>query len=64
MSEKKNKGGCPPKNRDCKMKRVMVQEPLVKTVKQMVKEYDNTGVIPEPKLLSCNYCGSLDIRQD
>jgi hypothetical protein len=60
----KNKVGRPKIKREVKMKRVMVQEPLVKTVKRMVKEYDNTGVIPDTKLLSCNYCGSLDIRQD
>jgi hypothetical protein len=44
---KKKKVGCPPKNRDCKMKRVMVQEPLVKTVKQMVKEYDEQSKLKQ-----------------
>ncbi len=44
---KKNKVGCPPKNRDCKMKRVMVQEPLVKTVKGMVKEYDRQSKLKQ-----------------
>jgi len=39
--------GCPPKNRYCKMKRVMVQEPLVKTVKQMVKEYDEQSKLKQ-----------------
>ena len=34
--------GRPKIKREVKMKRVMVQEPLVKTVKQMVKEYDKT----------------------
>ena len=44
---KKNKVGCPPKNRDCKMKRVMVQEPLVKTVKGMVKEFDRKSKLKQ-----------------
>jgi len=34
--------GRPKLKREVKMKRVMVQEPLVKTVKQMVKDYDKT----------------------
>jgi hypothetical protein len=45
----KNKVGAPKKERDYEMVRVSVPEPIRKTVKQMVKEYDNTGVIPEIK---------------
>jgi hypothetical protein len=47
MSDKKNKGGRPKIKRDCEMTRTLVQVPLLKTVKQMVKEYDNTKVIPD-----------------
>ena len=47
MSDKKNKVGRPKIKRKVKMKRVMVQEPLVKTVKGMVKEYDRQHKINE-----------------
>jgi len=43
----KNKVGRPKIKRDVKMKRVMVQEPLVQTVKQMVKDYDEQSKLKQ-----------------
>ena len=44
---KKNKVGRPKIKRDCEMTRVLVQEPLVKTVKGMVKEYDRQSKLKQ-----------------
>jgi len=49
MDKNLNKVGRPKIKRDCEMTRVLIPIPLKQTVKQMVKDYDNTGVIPEIK---------------
>jgi hypothetical protein len=43
----KNKVGRPKLKRDCEMTRVLIPIPLKKTVKQMVKEYDEQSKLKQ-----------------